>query len=142
MPADRAQSNQKEGKVPKPIPASLCDAPTRKLGKALSSVASRKNGVTDQASHSENSKPQDVTVYTDSSVIKERSRRGSTFKQGATTIHEDSAVYTVSIFSLTMEMEAVTHALRWIATTSYSQTTHAIILTHLESLLQKSEKLN
>ena len=36
-----------------------------------------------------------------------------------------------------MEMEAVTHALRWIATTSYSQTTHAIILTNLMSLLQK-----
>ena len=35
-----------------------------------------------------NSKPQDVTVYTDSSVTKERSRRGFTFKQGATTIHE------------------------------------------------------
>ena len=35
--------------------------------------------------------------------------------QGATTIHEDSAAYEVSTSSLTMEMEAVTHALRWIA---------------------------
>ena len=39
----------------------------------------------------------------------------STVKQGATTIHEGSAVYTVSASSLAMEMEAVTHALRWIA---------------------------
>ena len=38
-----------------------------------------------------------------------------TVKQGATAIHEDSAVYTVSASCLTMEVEAVTHALRWTA---------------------------
>ena len=36
-----------------------------------------------------------------------------------------------------MEMEAVTHALRWIAPRGDSQTTHAIILTDSMSLLQK-----
>ena len=36
---------------------------------------------------------------------------GFTVKQGVTTIHEDSAAYTVSTSSLTMEVEAVTHAL-------------------------------
>ena len=35
-------------------------------------------------------------------------------------------------------MEAVTHALRWIASRGDSQTTHAIILTDSVSLLQKS----
>ena len=50
----------------------------------------------------------------------------SLLKQGATTIHQDSAAYEVSASSLTMEMEAVTHALRWIASRGDSQTTHAI----------------
>ena len=54
-------------------------------------------------------------VYTDGSVTKDQSRWGFTVKQGATTIHEDSAAYTVSSSSLTMEVEAVTRALRWIA---------------------------
>ena len=36
-----------------------------------------------------------------------------------------------------MEMKAVTHALRWIASRGDSQTTHAIILTDSRSLLQK-----
>ena len=60
-----------------------------------------------------------------------------TVKQGATTIHEDSAAYTISASSLTMEMEAVIHALRWIASRGDSHTTHAIILTDSMSLLHK-----
>ena len=39
--------------------------------------------------------------------------------------------------SLTMEVEAVTHALRWIASRGDSQITYAIILTDSMSLLQK-----
>ena len=54
----------------------------------------------------ENSKPQDLIVYTDDSVTKDQSGWGFTVKQGATIIHEDSAAYTVSTFTLTMEMEA------------------------------------
>ena len=42
---------------------------------------------------------------------------------------EDSAAFTVSASSLTMAMEAVTHALRWIASRGDSQNTYAIILT-------------
>ena len=49
-------------------------------------------------------------LYTDSSVTKDQSGWGFTVKQGATTTHEDSAAYTVSTSSLTMEVEAVTHA--------------------------------
>ena len=52
MPADRAQANQRMGKVPKPIPASQWDATARKRGKALSRKASRQNR--DQASQSAN----------------------------------------------------------------------------------------
>jgi ribonuclease HI len=78
-----------------------------------------------------------ISVYTDGSVTKDQSGWGFTVKQGATTIHEDSAAYEVSTSSLTMETEAVTHALRWIASRGNSQTTHAIILTDSMSLLQK-----
>ena len=85
----------------------------------------------------ENSKPQDLIVYTDGSVTKDQSGWGFTVKQGATTIHEDSAAYTVSTSSLTMKVEASTHALRWIASRGDSRTTHATILTDSMSLLQK-----
>ena len=51
-PADRAQANQGVGKVPKPISSSLQETPARKLGKALSRMASWQNRVRDQASHS------------------------------------------------------------------------------------------
>ena len=51
MPAD-TQANQGVGKVPKLIPASQRDTPAKKLGKALSRMASRQNWVSDQASHS------------------------------------------------------------------------------------------
>ena len=53
----------------------------------------------------ENSKPQDLIVYTDGTVTKHRSGWGFTVKQVATTIHEDSAAYTVSTSSLTMEVK-------------------------------------
>ena len=75
--------------------------------------------------------------YTDGSVTKDQSGWGFTDKQGATTIHEDSAAYTVSTSSLTMEVEAVTHALRWIASRGDSRTTHVLILTDSMCLLQK-----
>ena len=42
--------------------------------------------------------------------------------------------------SLTKEVEAVTHALRWTASRGYSQTTHASILTDSISLLQKVKR--
>ena len=118
----------------------LCETllPKQKLGKALSRMASRQNRVRDQ----ENSKPQDLIVYTDGSVTKDQSGWGFTVKQGAaTTIHEHSAPYTVSTSSLTMEVEAVTHALRWIATRGDSRTTHAILLRNSVSLLQKVKRV-
>ena len=52
LPADRAQANQGVGKVPKPIPTSLWDTSARKPGNALSRMASRRNGVRDEAYHS------------------------------------------------------------------------------------------
>ena len=39
----------------------------------------------------EESKLQDLTVYTEGSVTKDQARWGFTAKQGATTMHEDSA---------------------------------------------------
>ena len=85
----------------------------------------------------ENSKPQDLIMYTDDSVTKDQSGWGITVKQGEATIHEDSAVCMVSASSFTMELEAVTCALHWIASGGDSQTTHTIILIDSTSLLQK-----
>ena len=76
----------------------------------------------------ENSKPVDLIVYIDGSVSKDQSGWGFTVKQGEATIHEDSAACMVSASSFTMEVEAVTCALHWIASRGDSQTTHAIIL--------------
>ena len=62
----------------------------------------------------ENSKPQDLIVSVHWWLSHQRSVRVGLHCQ-ASTIHEDSAAYTVSISSLTMEVEEVTHAFRWIA---------------------------
>ena len=66
-------------------------------------------------------------VYTD----------GSVNSQGATTIHEDNAAFSVSTSSLTIEVEAITHSLRWTASRGESRTTHATILTDSMNLQQK-----
>ena len=71
-------------------------------------------------------------------VTKDQSGWGFNVKQGATTIHEDSAAYTVSTSSFTMEAEVVTNTLRWMASRSDSLTTHAIILSVSLSLEMKS----
>ena len=52
----------------------------------------------------ENSKPQDRRMYIDGSATNDQSGWGFIVKQGATTIHEDSAAYMVSTSSLTMEV--------------------------------------
>ena len=79
---------------------------------------------------------QDFTVHTDGLVTNDQSGWGFSVKQGATTVREDSAAYTVSNSTLTMEVEAVTLALRWIALRGDSRTTYAIIFTDSVSLLQ------
>ena len=82
-----------------------------------------------------NSKPHDTMIYTDSSVTRDRSGWGFTVKQGRRTVHEDSGAHRVMISSLTMEVEAVTHAMQWLASQRDAQITHAIILTDSMNLL-------
>ena len=86
------------------------------------------------------SKPRDLIVYTDGSFIKDKSGWAFTVKQGVTTIHEDNAAQKTSPSSLTVEEEAVTHALRWIAWKGDDQTTRAIILTGSMSLPHKKKR--
>ena len=80
-------------------------------------------------------------MYTDGTVAKDQSRWGFIVKQGATSIHEDSAAYTVSASGLTTEVEAITHVER-----CDIQTTHAIILADsrmmilLQKVLKKEEE--
>ena len=61
--------------------------------------------------YTDGSVTKDLIVYTDGSVTTDQSGWGFTIRQDVTTTHEDSAAYTVSTSSLTMEVEALTHAL-------------------------------
>ena len=78
-------------------------------------------------------------IYTDSSVTKDRSGWGFTVKQDGRTVHKDSGAHRVTTSSLTMELEAVTHAIQWLASQCDAQITPAIILTDSMNLLQKVE---
>ena len=86
-----------------------------------------------------NSKPHDIVIYTDGSVTRDRFCWGFTFKQGGRTVHEDSGAHRVTTSSLTKEVEAVTHAIQWLASQRDAQISHAIILTDSMNLLQKME---
>ena len=85
-----------------------------------------------------------IAVYTYGSVTKDQSGWGFTVKQGATTftIHEDSAAYTVSTSILTMEVEVVTHALRWVASRGDTSRTTCHHPHRFSELATKSEKWN
>ena len=86
-----------------------------------------------------NSKPHDIVIYTDGSVTRERSGWGFTVKQDGRTVHEDSGSHRVTTSNLTMEVDAVTHAIQWLASQRDAQNTHAVILTDSMNLLQKVE---
>ena len=86
-----------------------------------------------------NSKPHDIVIYRDSSVTRDQSGWGFTNKQGGGTVHKDSGSHRVMTSSLTMEVEAVTHAIQWLASQCDAQITQAIILTDSMNLLQKVE---
>ena len=60
-----------------------------------------------------------------------------TVKQGERTVYGDSGAYRLTFSSLTMEVEAVTPAILWLASPHDTQITHAIILTDYKNLLQK-----
>ena len=85
------------------------------------------------------SKPHDIVIYTDGSVTRDRSGWGFTVKQGGKTVHEDSGAHRVTTSSLTMDVEAVTHAIQWLASQRDARITHAVILTDSMNLLQKVE---
>ena len=64
---------------------------------------------------------------------------GFTVKQGGRTEHEDSGTQRVTTSSLTIEVEAVTHAIQRLASQRDAHSTHVIILTESMNLLQKVE---
>ena len=86
-----------------------------------------------------NSKPHDIVIYTGGSVTRDRSGWGFMVKQGGKTVHEDSGAHRVTTSSLTMEVEAVTHAIQWLTSQRDAQITHAIILTDSMNFVQKVE---
>ena len=76
-------------------------------------------------------------IYTDGSVTRDRSGWGFTVKQGGKTVHEDSGAHRVTTSNLTMEVEAITHAIQWLASQRDAKITHAIFLSDSMNLLQK-----
>ena len=74
-----------------------------------------------------NSKPHDHVIYTNGSVTRDRSGWGFTVKQGGRTVHEDSGVTTSSLI---MQVEAVTHAIQWLAFQSDAQITQKCHFSH------------
>ena len=85
-----------------------------------------------------NSKPHDIVIYIDGSVTRDRSGWGFTVKQGGRTVHEDSGYHRVTISSLTMEVEAVTHVAEWLATLD-AKIAHAVFPTDSLNLVRKVE---
>ena len=86
-----------------------------------------------------NSKPHDIVIYTNGPLTKDWSGWEFMVKQGERIVHEDSGAHKVTTSSLTMDVEAVTHAIHWLASQHNKQITHAIILTDSMNLLQKVE---
>ena len=81
--------------------------------------------------------PHDIVIYADGSVTRDQSNWRFTVKQGGRTVHEDSGAHRVTTFSLTMEVEAVTHAIQWLASQRHAQIKRAIIPSDSMNLLQK-----
>ena len=94
------------------------------------------------ASFKNTAKAQCCVVYSDGLVIKDQLEWSITVKQGATTVHEDSASYSVSTSSLAMKVKTGAFFLCWTASRGDSRTTHAIMLTESLSLLQKQWNRN
>ena len=99
----------------------------------------KKNNAEVQMLVEANSKSHGILIYTDGSVTRGRSGWGFTVKQGGRTVHKDSGSHRVTTSSLTIEVEAVTHAIQWSASQRDSQIIYAIILTDSMNLLQKVE---
>ena len=54
-------------------------------------------------------------------------------------MHEDSGDYKVTTSNLTMEIDAVTHAVQWLASQTDAQITRAVAFTDSRSLPQRVE---
>ena len=72
----------------------------RKLGKAGREWPAGKTESEIKLLIQENSRPQDLIMYTDGSVTEDQSGWGFTVEQSATTIHEESAAYTLSLIHI------------------------------------------
>ena len=69
------------------------------------------------------SKPHDIVIYTYGSVTRDRSGWDFSVKQGERTVHGDNGAYRVMTSSLAVEVEAVTHAIQWLASQRDAQVT-------------------
>ena len=83
----------------------------------------------------ENTTPGDALIYTDGSVIRnEKSGYAFVVMSSGKIIHEASGAYAMTTSSMTMEIMAVTQALRWMEGQDY---THACVLSDSLSMIRK-----
>ena len=64
--------------------------------------------------------------------------RGVKVKQGGRTVYLDSGAHRFTTSSLTMEVDAVTPVIQWLASQHVAQIAHATIFTDSTNLPQKS----
>ena len=87
------------------------------------------------------SKPHDIMIYISTWTAQSQGPDlvGASQPSRLEGLREDSGAHRVTTSSLTMEVEAVTHAIQWLASQRDAQITHAIILTDSMNFLQKVE---
>jgi ribonuclease HI len=85
----------------------------------------------------ENSSDGDVVIYTDGSVVRHmRSSWAFTAQVSGRVVEEDSGAFALTTSSLTMEVMAVSKAIAWLETQTFS---HACFLSDSMSMLRKIE---
>ena len=120
----------------RPLEFKLCyETAAKKTRHTHPWMASRKNSEIHMLVEA-NSKPHDLVIFTDGSVTSGRSDWGFTVKQGEGP-YTKTVMQAVTTSVLTMEAEAVTHSIQWLASQRETHITHAISLTDSMNLLQK-----
>ncbi len=87
----------------------------------------------------EHSRPGDIIIYTDGSVVRgERSAWAFTSQRNGRTLHEDSGAFPTTTSSMTMEVMAASRALEWVKELNVD-VRHICIVTDSMSMLRKIE---
>ena len=91
-----------------------------------------------QSTIDENSRPGDVVIYTDGSVVRGRKSGWGFFAQANNEVaNHDSGAFECTTSSMCMEVHAISEALKWLEKCRY---THAVFITDSMSTLEKIKR--